>query len=282
MLQLAGIAIDAVSVGGLETCIQLPGQKLAFDIGRCPRSAVYRPTVAFTHAHMDHMGGVAFHCATRSLLGLDPPTYLVPHKNVKAFEALFHAWRQLDRSGLRHELVPIGPGESYRLPSGLVAKPFRSPHRVFCQGYVLWEEKQKLKPELVGTPGRQLADMKREGVEITDTISSPVFAFTGDTKIEVLEQEEAVRKARVLVLECTFVDDRVSVKQCRSKGHVHLYEIRDRAELFENQQILLTHFSARYRASDIVKALDKQLPPDLRARVTPLLKGHDAVAQALV
>jgi ribonuclease Z len=70
------------------------------------------------------------------------------------------------------------------------------------------------------------------------------------------------------------VDDEVSVKSCRSKGHIHLYEVAERAELFKNDAILLTHFSARYHANDILRALDKHLPPDLRERVTPLLSGH--------
>ena len=65
MPRLAGILVDGVSVGGVETCIDLPEFKLAFDIGRCPDDAVLRPTILFTHAHMDHMGGVAWHAATR-------------------------------------------------------------------------------------------------------------------------------------------------------------------------------------------------------------------------
>jgi ribonuclease Z len=75
-------------------------------------------------------------------------------------------------------------------------------------------------------------------------------------------------------MEVTFVDDRVSVKQCRSKGHIHLDEVVERAELFENQAIMFTHFSARYSRREILMNLDKKLPPDLRERVTPLLTSH--------
>src|SRR5688572_33484511 len=81
MPRLAGHRIEGLSVGGLETCIDCPELKLAFDIGRCPDDAVHRPTVLFTHAHMDHMGGVAWHAATRALRGLAPPTYVVPPQN---------------------------------------------------------------------------------------------------------------------------------------------------------------------------------------------------------
>ena len=79
-----------------------------------------------------------------------------------------------------------------------------------------------------------------------------------------------------MILECTFLDDRVSVAECRAKGHVHLDEIVERADLFENEAILLTHFSARYSSTEIVALLDAKLPPALRERVTPLLPGSGA------
>ena len=66
-LEIAGHELLALSVGGLETCHYFPRLKLAFDIGRCPEEVVNCPTVLFTHAHMDHMGGVAYHTATRAL-----------------------------------------------------------------------------------------------------------------------------------------------------------------------------------------------------------------------
>jgi hypothetical protein len=42
MLTLAGIDVDGISIGGLETCIDLPGLKVAFDMGRAPDFAVAR------------------------------------------------------------------------------------------------------------------------------------------------------------------------------------------------------------------------------------------------
>ena len=53
-------------------------------------------------------------------------------------------------------------------------------------------------------------------------------------------------------------------------GHIHLDEICERAELFENEAILLTHFSARYTRHEIASLLEKKLPPSLADRVTPL------------
>jgi ribonuclease Z len=225
---------------------------------------------------MDHLGGIAYHTATRSLRRQPPPRYVVPPHCVGDLGRLFEAWRGLDRSEMEHELVPLAPGEEYTLANGWAARPFRSPHSAPCQGYGLWSRKEKLKPEFQGRDGRELAELRRAGVALGVTVETPEFVFTGDTRIEVLEDEEVVRRARVLVMECTFLDERVSVEESRAKGHVHLDELVPRAELFQNEAILLTHFSARYRAHEVRAALDQKLPPALRARVTPLLGAHGA------
>jgi ribonuclease Z len=271
-LELAGIAVEALSVGGIETCIHLPGMRFAFDIGRCPPEVVACEQVLFTHAHMDHMGGVAYHAATRALRHMRPPTYLVPRTDEEAFEGLFAAWRRLDRSELPHATVALAPGEEHALANGLVARPFRSPHTAPCQGYGVWSRRQKLLPELQGLAPEEIRRLRvDEGREVTSAVETPEVAFTGDSRIEVVEREEVVRRARLLILETTFVDDRVSVADCRAKGHVHLDEVAERAELFENEAILMTHFSARYSAREIVAALDARLPASLRERVHPLL-----------
>jgi len=273
LLTLAGHEVDALSIGGIETCIHFPRLRLAFDIGRCPESVVARDRILFTHAHMDHMAGVAWHCATRSLRGMGPPTYVVPEENVEDFERMFEAWRALDRSDLEHHTVPLAPGGEFQLSDHLVARPFRAPHTAPCQGYALWARRHKLKPELADLPGPEIQRRRESGEAITDLLEVPEVVFTGDTRIDVFDSEPVVRKARLLVMEITMLDERVSVEKCRRHGHVHLDEVVERAELFENEAILFTHFSARYRAKEIVEILDRRLPAALRERVTPLVRG---------
>jgi ribonuclease Z len=220
---------------------------------------------------MDHMGGIAYHCATRALLGMRPATYVVPPHAVEPLGELFAAWRKLDETNLEHRIVALAPGEDLAVARGLLARPFRSPHSVRCQGYGLWRTRQKLLPRHEGLPPEEIVRLRERGERITEEVRDPIFAFTGDTRVDVVEREEVVRRARLLVMECTFLDDRVSVEQARSTGHVHLDEIAERAHLFENEAILFTHFSQRYTAREIVSLLDAKLPAELRSRVTPLL-----------
>lgn len=270
MLKLAGIDIEAISVGGLETCIEVPGWGLCFDIGRCPSTAVRRERVLVTHAHMDHAGGLAYHAATRDLMGMKPPTYWVPRENHADFLALFDVWRRLDRSDLPCNIVPVGPGERVALDASCSFLPFRSPHRVHCQGYALIRRRPRLRADLVGQPQAEIRRRRLAGEAVSEDADVVELAFTGDTLIEVVEREPMVRTAKVLVMEVTFLDERVPVEACRGKGHVHLDEVIARADLFENEHILFTHLSQRYSAADAARILDRRLPASLRARVTLL------------
>ena len=276
MLQLAGLSIDALSTGGLATCIQLPGFDLAFDMGLCPRSAVARSTVLFTHAHVDHMGSVIHHCATRALMGMKPPRYIVPAENAADFRDLFEVWRRLDRSELAHTLIEASPGDRIALGGGLHAVPFRSPHRVICQGYTLYRSRTRLRADLSPDDPDGIRAARARGESVSEPFEVAEVAFTGDSLIEGVEQSVGARTARVLVMEVTFVDERVSVEQCRSKGHIHLDEVIERAAMFENEHLLFTHLSARYDDQEVARMLERRLPPLLRDRVT--LLGHTAGA----
>lgn len=270
MLQLAGVAVDATSVAGLETNIQLPGYNLAFDLGVCPPSAVSRGTIAFTHAHIDHMGALVSHCATRGLMGMRPPQYLVPAENIDAVNDLLAVWRRLDRSDLVCTVQAVGPGDEVPLSRGTRLKVFRSVHRVPTVGYAVHATRSRLLPAWRGAPGPDLRDARARGQRITERIDALDVAFCGDTVIDVIDRQPELRTAGLLILECTFVDDAVSVAGARGLGHVHLDEIVERAELFENQALLLTHLSARYSYEYAKHRILDRLPPALAARTTVL------------
>lgn len=270
-MRLAGHHVEAVSIGGLETCIELPELDLCFDIGRCPPTAVQRRRVLLTHTHMDHAAGLPYHAATRDLYKLRPPTWYVPHENASDVRDLIAVWQRLDKSTFPVEIVGCSPGDVIDLGRGWKAAPFRSPHRVYCQGYALTRQKTRLRSDLVGKSQTELRELRSQGVEVSQAEEVVEVAFTGDTLPEVIDATPAVQNARLLIIECTFLDGKVPVAKARSSGHIHLDEWLDRKELFQNEAILMTHFSARYSSAEIVKILDNRVPKGLRERITPLL-----------
>jgi ribonuclease Z len=270
IIQLAGIDVRAVSVAGLETCIALPGFRIAFDIGRGHGDAVRNHTVLFTHTHIDHIGGIAHHVATRSLFGMSPPTYVLPKSTVGGVNDLLNAFRALDGSELPVELVGLCPGESHAIGRRLLVRPIKAFHPVPCQGYALMELRKRLRPDLEGAGREAIVAARDRGEAVNVVTEHPIVVFSGDTTIDFIEHSAWAREADLLIMECTFMDDRVSVESARANGHIHLDEVVERADLFQNKAILLTHLSARYRQEEAEAALDAKLPPELRAKVTLL------------
>ena len=270
LLQLAGIRVRATSVAGLETCIELPDLKLCFDMGRASPSAIRHGTVLFTHSHMDHMGGIAQHAATRELQGMDPPTYVMPAVAVDPVQQLFAAWRGLNGSEPKAQLIGARPGDSIALDNGRVARPLQAFHPVACQGYAIVEQRKRLLPKFVGAQGSVIKAAREAGETINETVEHTIVVFSGDTTAEFHEHNELAQTAQLLITEVTFMDERISVASARKHGHTHLDEIIERAETFKNQAILFTHLSARYKQEEALAVLAQRLPASLKDRVTLL------------
>lgn len=269
-IDAGSLRIEAVSVAGLETAIRLPGLRLAFDLGVCPPEMVTIPRILFTHAHIDHMGAIVQHCATRNMLGMAPPTYVVPAENVEALHDLFAVWRRLDHSDLPCTIVGASPGDAVPLGKGRTARAMRAIHRVPSLAWAVETMERRRLPAWEGVDPRALGAARKAGVVIDEEVPVVQVAFSGDTVIDVIDREPLLRTARVLILECTFIDDVVSAEQCRKKGHVHLDELLTVAHRLENERIVLTHLSARYHPDYAARVVAERMPEGLRDRVMVL------------
>lgn len=272
-LVLGGHAVRALSIGGIETCFELPAFDVCLDIGRSPPGAERRGTLLLTHAHIDHAAGLPYYVSMRALYKYPPPRVFCPKEAEPHLAKLLETWTHLQADTDRCSIHGVEPGDTIPLDGDAYARTFRSPHRIATVGYTLMKRVRKLKGELVGLPAEEIARRARSGEAVNDVFERAEVCFPGDTTIDVLVSEPTVRTARVLLLECTFLEDGVSPKKARSGGHVHLDHIAEHADLFENEVVLLTHFSRRFKAEQIRAAVDRRLPAKLRERVQLLL--HD-------
>jgi len=271
-LTLAGIALRARSVAGTETCIELPGHRLCFDIGRCTSKAAGRcRTILCTHAHVDHLGALAHHVSRRAMWGLPPTRLIVPASEVEAVHRLLEAWRTLARSELPCEVIGAEPGVELSLGKKLSVRPFRASHRVPTLGYALVRRARRLRAELRGLPGPQIAARREAGEDVTEPFEEVEVAFTGDTRAAVLAREPWLSEARLLIIECTFLDGDHDVARADRTGHVALADLARHADRLTQDAVLLTHFSSRYAPDEVRAALTRVLPRDVRSRVTPLI-----------
>jgi ribonuclease Z len=258
---LAGHQVVAVSVAGVQTCIQLPDLDLCFDIGRCPISAVHRRNVLISHGHVDHLGGLVHHVGLRAMWRMSPSRVFVPREIVGDVEALLGIWRRVARAELPCELVGVEVGATVELGRGVRATAVKASHRVPTLAWLVERTRKRLRSDLVGLPGTEIAARRQRGEDVSEEGTVLEVAFTADTRAVLLDREPRLLQARLLVCECTFVDD--------PRGDVD-DELGHRADRFENEAILLTHFSTRYGPGWIRDAL-ATLPEGLRQRVVPLV-----------
>lgn len=259
------------SIAGLETCIEVPALKLLLDLGCCSRTAVNQPLVLLSHGHLDHIGAIAQHAARRALLGMEPGSYVVPASIFEQVERLFNAAGDLDGQVIPRQVIALEPGREQPLGKGRWLRAFETFHRVPSQGYTVWEDRTRLRQEFRELPGARLGELRRQGVVLDETEAVPLLSFTGDTRVDVLEQTPELQRTECLVIESSFLDDLVPVAQARDMGHIHLDELVARRELLPRGDVVFSHFSARYSQSEVARLLQQKLPDSLRdiVRVLP-------------
>ena len=124
---------------------------------------------------------------------------------------------------------------------------------------------------MVGLDGDALAARRERGEPVDEAVKVPVLAVTGDTTVEELRRApEDLRRARVLLVECTFAAPEHR-RQARSTEHVHLEDLARLLPDLENEAVVLYHVSLRYRQEEFLAHLQRVLGESERQRVQVLL-----------
>ena len=103
-------------------------------------------------------------------------------------------------------------------------------------------------------------------MSVADEFEQSLLFYTGDTDRGILETNERLFKSDVLMIECSFVADGHQDRAARYR-HIHFDDIAEFADRFENQMIVLTHFSRRYSREEIRDTLRRRCPAVLRDRI---------------
>lgn len=265
----AGLEIEGVSIAGHESFYKVPAFRCLLEFGRAPDDVLGYGTVCLTHGHLDHAAGLAHHASRRRLTGLPPARVFAPEEAAPDLEAWLAISERLENVGYGVHVTPAVPGRRVDLRNDLCVTFLPGRHRVPTVGYLFSEVRKKLVDELVGRPEEEIVAQRIRGAEVTRREEIPLLAYPGDCSPEIFDAAPELFRARVLLVECSFLgeDDR---DRARKYDHIHLDDIIERASLFENEAIVLTHFSLRYRPEEILEALET-LPAGVADRVIPFL-----------
>ncbi len=261
------LSVEGYSRAAVQTYWRVPELKLGFDLGAQPWSFMTTPNWFVSHSHLDHIAALPILVARRRMLKMEPPTVYMPAEAIEGAQLLLRAIQRLDRGRMPVELVGLNPGDEVELSRELVVKAFPTRHTIPSLGYLVWERRKKLKPEYHSLTGEQIRDLRLSGVEVSAEIRLPRVAYMGDTAPQGLDVYPEVYQSQILILELTFVAPNERPALIHKFGHTHLDDLLERADRFENEVIIASHFSTRLHPEQILRIIERRLPESLRSRL---------------
>lgn len=262
--------ITGVSVGGVYTSLQVPELGVVLDVGAAPRSFAATANLCLSHGHADHAGALATFLGIRALLGQREPLRVhLPAAIEEALQETLEALSRLMRHPLPVQLLPMAAGAEHQLRPDLWVRAFRTHHPVPSLGFLFFRRVDKLRREFLALSGQEIGRRRKAGEDLFDTVERLELAYATDTLVRVIDTAPEILRARVLVLECTFLDERKSIETAHAGCHIHLDEIIEAADRFENEHLVLMHFSQIYRPDEVHDILRRRCPARLWERIIP-------------
>lgn len=267
-LQTPHFALEGRSRAGHETFFRIRDLGVAMDIGRCPDMLVSMDHVFITHTHLDHSAGIAFYAGQRRLQKLDAGTIYVPAEAAGDVRELMAVQARLTGAEIQASLniVGVSAGDEVRFARSLIMRAYDAFHRVAARAYELIETRHHLREDFAGLSSDAIARLKREGVSIDEPYERSLLFYTGDTDRALLENCAPLFRSEVLLIECSFLTDGHRDRAAQYR-HIHIDDIAEFAGHFENELIVLTHFSRRYANDDIRREVRRRLPVSLHDRI---------------
>ncbi len=259
--------VEGYSRAAVQTYWRFPELKIGFDLGAQPWDFMGTATWFVSHGHLDHLAALPVYVARRRMMKMDPPTIYLPEHTVEHVERILQLYRRLDRGRLPCDLIGIRPGDEIDISRELVVTVSATTHTVPSLGFVVWDRRNKLKPEYRDLPGDKIRDLRLAGEEISREVRVPLLAYLGDSSPPGLDRCAEMYDAKVLIAEMTFVAPGHRKDKIHKHGHMHLDDFVARKDRFNNDVVIASHFSTRYHNRQIRELVERALPGLLDGRL---------------
>ena len=267
--------IQGISVAGEQAVVHVPELDVCFDVGLCPRAILPTPTIALSHTHMDHVGGLPYWFSQRFFQKMPGTARCLVHpKMAEPLRRMMAAWVDLERQRTPHEIVAIEPETEFQLRPNVFVRAIEVSHTTPALGFVAIERRSKLRDEFHGLPQDRLRELRAQGVEITRMIEIPLVAYTGDTEPGEFLLREEFRRAQVVISECTFFEDEHRDRAKIGK-HLHVEDLRPLLEAWEARDVVIVHVSRR-TLLPFARTRIEEIAGKARAASVHLLMDHKA------
>lgn len=258
-IEAGGYTLFGRSRAAAGTGFFIPELSWAFDAGVVAHNS--RPEHVFlTHTHSDHIHQLV-HMKSRH----KPPQFYVPAHAVPLVEDFLNAAQTLSMSCPQspeeralwtpsYQLNGVSPGDRIEIQRGgatFVVDVLGCDHSVPCVGYLVSQVRNKLKPEFHGLSGPEIGKLRQDGVEVTEGVSTRLFAFLGDTTTEAFVRHPELLETPAVICECSFLDSEHDVDRAEMTRHTSWAALQPLVEAHPQTLFVLSHFSLRYKPHEI-------------------------------
>ncbi len=254
------LTIEGYSRAAVQSYWRIPELRIGFDLGAHPWDFMGTAAWAITHTHLDHVAALPVYLARRRMMKMEAPTVYLPAHAEASVDSMLRAFQRLDRGRLPCNFVPVQAGDVIELSRELVMTVHATTHTVPSVGYLVWERRNKLKPDYLSLSGPEIRDLRLSGVEVTTEMRFPLVAYTGDTSPSGLDNNPDFLRARVLITEMTFIASKHRKDKIHKHGHMHLDDFVERRDAFKNELVIAAHFSVRYNSNQVHRIVQRKLP----------------------
>lgn len=258
-LRLGDLRIDGTSRAGEETWFRIRPPGLLFDVGRGAPTLSGARDIFLSHGHLDHALGLPFVLSHRTLHRRSTTRVSCPAAAEEAVRDFIEAAARMEGVSYEYDILPLEPADRVEVGRDLEVEAFATDHVVPSLGYHLLRSRRHLAPELRGLAPEQLVELKKSGRAIEEEESEIWLSYCGDTGPAVFEDNPRLYESTVLLVECTFLNEKLRDRGRRYK-HLHFEDLVERAEKFQNDALVLHHLSRRHRADELRAEIEGRLP----------------------
>ena len=212
-----------------------------------------------THGHLDHALGLPFLLSHRSMQEQVVTRIFCPAETLERLSRFIESASEMEERSYDYELVAMSAGQRVDLRAGFGVEAFATEHPVPSLGYHLWRSKSSLAPEFQGSTAAELAQFRREGQELSAHSERIVLSYCGDTGPGVFANEPRLFQTPILMIETTYLGAALRERGQRY-GHMHVEDLQQVQDQFENDALILFHLSRRHRPRELRQAVDERLP----------------------
>ncbi len=201
----------------------------------------------YAHVKSSFAIKVAQHLELRPHYRLTPPTPFVCDKPLEG-----------DLSAIWYP-VRNGSIVALKKPSNIVVEAVELYHSTPTCGYIISEVRQKLKDEFKQLTGKQIAELRKNNTQVSQSIIIPVVAYMCDTSaklFDVPEKMQAILKCPTVMIECTFIEQDME-HEANDRQHICWTQLKPIVMANPNTTFMLFHCSDRYRKREVLVAAFK-------------------------